>query len=223
LEVELKDAQKNLIRFQVLQKEGAVSQQVLDEKVLAVNSKREALNNAKATLMRLIQARRTSLENAQAQIQSAQANVKRAQIQVQVESAVHNLELANARLKRTIIRSPQDGQIMKIITHSGEAISQDGILKLGNTQQMYVVAEVYETDISKVKVGQLATIMSSALPGKVQGTVEQIGLEIGKNDVLDIDPAANTDVRVVEVKIRLKDSHKFAGLTNLQVKFAILI
>ena len=38
-----------------------------------------------------------------------------------------------------------------------------GILELGQTQQMYVVAEVYETDIKKVRLGQKA-IITSALP-----------------------------------------------------------
>ena len=34
-------------------------------------------------------------------------------------------------------------------------------------------------------------------------------------------PAAATDARVVEVKIRLRNSHKVASLTNLQVDVMI--
>jgi HlyD family secretion protein len=88
---------------------------------------------------------------------------------------------------------------------------------------MYAVAEVYETDISKVRLGQRATITSDAFPAKLQGTVDQIGWEVGKKDVLSTDPAAATDVRVVEVKIGLDSasSQRVAGLTNLQVTVEI--
>lgn len=219
--VDLKTKQKDLERFYYLQKEGAISQQILDDKVLAVSSKQNELNSAKATLAKLEQARSTSLQNAQAQVQSAQANLQLAESQVQVASAGSNFKLAIARLERTIIRSPKTGQILKIFTHSGEAISDQGILRIGNTQQMYVVAEVYETDVSRVKVGQKAIISSSAFAENIQGVVEQIGLEVGKKDILNTDPAAKIDARIVEVRIRLQDSERVAGLTNLEVNVLI--
>jgi HlyD family secretion protein len=55
--------------------------------------------------------------------------------------------------------------------------------------------------------------------------VDHIGLQIGKKDVLDTDPAADTDARVVEVKIRLdpEASQVVAGLTYLQVNVKILL
>jgi HlyD family secretion protein len=88
---------------------------------------------------------------------------------------------------------------------------------------MYVVAEVYETDISLVSVGQTATITSrnGAFDQTLTGTVEQVGLQIFKNDVLDDDPAANADARVVEVRIRVNQSEVVADLTNLQVDVLI--
>ncbi|MCX8483407.1 MAG: hypothetical protein ORN50_07480, partial [Crocinitomicaceae bacterium] len=84
---------------------------------------------------------------------------------------------------------------------------------------MYVIAEIYETDISKIKVGQLASISSMALPRKLTGTVEKIGVQIGKRNVVNNDPAINTDSRVAEVKIRLnsEDVNEAANLINLQV------
>jgi HlyD family secretion protein len=91
---------------------------------------------------------------------------------------------------------------------------------------MYVRAEVYETDITKVRIGQRAKIQSDGIYGilgDLQGTVAEIGLSIGKKDVLGTDPVADVDARVVEVKICLdsKDSQQVAGLTNLQVKAVI--
>ena len=86
---------------------------------------------------------------------------------------------------------------------------------------MLAIAEVYESDISKVRLGQKASVTSenATFSGKLHGRVKQIGLQIGKKNVLESDPAADIDVRVVEVKILLdpESSKKVAGLTNAKV------
>jgi HlyD family secretion protein len=85
------------------------------------------------------------------------------------------------------------------------------------------VAEVYQTDIGKIKLGQQAVITGDAFSEKLQGTVSQIGLQVSKQNVFSNQPGENLDRRVVEVKIRLspRDSKRVAGLTNLQVQTAI--
>lgn len=221
VQAEFETAQKELKRFQYLRQQGAVSDQTLSDKTLGFQSKKEELAHEQATFLKLEQARTTNLQNAKIQLHSAEADLKRTQSQIQVESAHRNLELAEVRLKRTIIRAPHSGQILKVFAHEGESISEKGILELGNTQTMNAVAEVYETDISRVKVGQTATITGRAITGKLKGIVQQVGLSVYKNDVLNTDPAAKTDARVVEVKIRLIDSQLVSGLTNLQVRVAI--
>jgi ABC exporter membrane fusion protein, DevB family len=224
LRAELADAEANLARFQALWQEGAISQQELDQKALLVRQRQEDLRAAEATLDQLRLARERDLRNAQAQVQAAEAGLRRAQAQVQLGSLARNLELAEARLERTLIRAPRAGQVLKIRTRPGEVIAADtGILELGNTDQMMVVAEVYETDILRVRPGQRATISNRALPETLQGRVERVGLQIGKKDVLNTDPAADVDARVVEVYIRLdpESSARVAGLTNLQVDVAI--
>jgi HlyD family secretion protein len=165
----------------------------------------------------------TSTTLAQRQLQSAQAELSRAQNRVEVDSAQSNLELAEARLERTVIRAPQDGRVLRVLTYSGEAIANDGILDLGDTRQMVVVAEVYETDVSLVKLGQPATIVSrnGAFEETLKGTVTDIGWQIFKNDVLDDDPAANADARVVEVEVELDNGAVVEALTNLQVDVRI--
>jgi HlyD family secretion protein len=221
LQAELAAAERNLKRLQQLRREGAISQQALDDQTLAVRSKQEQINNAQATLSQLKKQQSTELATAQAQLQSARAGLTRSQSQVLVASATGNLKLANAKLEQVVLRAPRAGQILKVFTHKGEALGSQGLLQMGNTRQMYVVAEVYETDIAKVQAGQTATITSAAFPTPLSGRVERVGLRIGKNDVLNTDPAANTDVRVVEVRIRLDDSRLVSGLTNLQVDVVI--
>jgi HlyD family secretion protein len=86
---------------------------------------------------------------------------------------------------------------------------------------MYAIAEVYETDVRRIKVGQRARVSSPALEAPLEGVVERVGMKIGKLDALSTDPAARTDARVVEVEIRLDDSEPVKNLTNLQVEIAI--
>ena len=108
-----------------------------------------------------------------------------------------------------------------IHARAGERVGTEGILELGDTTAMYAIAEIYETDIGRVKPGQRARISSPALSQSLAGEVVRIGLKIGKQDVLDADPVAKTDARVVEVEIRLDEGPDVSRLTNLQVRVEI--
>jgi HlyD family secretion protein len=69
------------------------------------------------------------------------------------------------------------------------------------------------------------TSESKAFEGELRGSINQIGLQIGRKDVLSTDPAAATDVRVVEVNVRLnpEDSKRVTGLTYSKVIVEILL
>lgn len=225
LEAELNVARIDLARFQRLNQQGAIARQELDRQQATVDRLQADIQNAEATRERLTQSRDGDMENARAQLTAAEATATLAQVQSRVDSAVQNLALAEAQVELATIRAPRAGQVLRIFTEPGEAVSLSGdpILSLGDTSQMYVVAEVYETDIGLVELGQPATITSrnGAFDETLSGSVEQIGLSIAKNDVLDDDPAANADARVVEVRIKIDQSNVVAALTNLQVDVAI--
>ncbi|MGF1569073.1 MAG: efflux RND transporter periplasmic adaptor subunit [Nodosilinea sp.] len=225
LRAELDVAEIDLERFQRLNASGAISRQELDRQRATVNSLRADLQNEIATKQRLEQARTNDMKNAAAQSAATSASATLAQVTTGVDSAAQNLALAEAQLELTIIRAPKAGQVLDIFAYPGEAVSASGepVLALGDTRQMFVVAEVYESDIGLVKLGQPATITSrnGAFTETLTGTVDEIGLQIAKNDVLDDDPAANADARVVEVRVKVDQSDAIAALTNLQVDVAI--
>lgn len=223
LEAELELANQDLQRFESLYAEGAIARQQLDEQQTETRQIQEQLRNAEATLVQLQEDRQTRMQVAEQELQSAEADLTLAQAQVTVESARQNLDLAEAKLERTIIRAPRDGRVLRVIAREGEAITSEGMLDFGDTSQMYVVAEVYETDVGLVELGQEATITSrnGAFEEVLTGEVAEVGWQVFKNDVLDDDPAANADARVVEVNVRLDDSEPVRGLTNLQVDVRI--
>jgi HlyD family secretion protein len=187
----------------------------------------EQINEATAT-------RDETVATLQKQIEEAEANLDRiAEVRpvdvraarAEVESALAAVERARADLQLADVKAPVDGQILKIHARPGEVVGNDGIVELGQTEQMFVVAEVYESDISKVRAGQRAMITNDSFAGELKGTVAEVGWQISKKDVLNTDPAADVDARVVEVKIRLdkEDSKRVKGLTNLQVEVKIML
>jgi HlyD family secretion protein len=170
----------------------------------------EQINQAKANVDRIVEVRPVDLRSAEAEIAKAQAAAQQAQ----------------ADLELSYVRSPIAGEVFKIQTKPGEAPGNQGILEIAQNDQMMAVAEVYESDISKVKVGQIAEIKSESgsFGGKIQGRVVQVGLQVAKKDVLKTDPAADVDSRVVEVKIAIDPSQSslIRGLTYSKVEVKIL-
>jgi HlyD family secretion protein len=138
-----------------------------------------------------------------------------------VKAAQAAVNAADAMMVLSTVVAPQKGQVLYVHARPGERIGVEGVVELGRTDKMYAVAEVYETDIIHVKPGQKARILSPALPEPVTGTVENIGLKVGKMDVLGMDPVAQADARVIEVEILLDNPEVVSHLTNLQVEVEI--
>ena len=222
IQAELEIAIRDYNRFLQVYKEGAISQTVLDTYRLRV----ETLKGQFVQAQQQTQQAKFQLSQSEG-ILSSVSEVRPTDVQfaeAQLQTAILNIEKAQVDLDLSQVRAPINGQVIKINTKVGEVVSQtNGVIDLGNTSQMYVVAEIYETDIGKIKVGQTATIVSEAFQGEIAGKVDSLGLRIAKNDVLGTDPAAKTDVRIIEVKIKLDDSKKVSGLTNLQVRVKVEI
>ena len=243
LEAELANAKAEYQRYQQLSKEGAVSASIYDSKGLTLETSRQQLAEAKANLERTERTTRQQIKEAKAaleriettgqqQINEARSTLNKvAEVrpvdvqaaQAEVNSAITAVKKAQAELALAYVRSPRDGQVLKIHTWDGEIVGNNGIVELGQTNQMVAVAEVYETDVKRLKIGQKAIITSGAFTGEAIGRVKEIGLQIYKNNVLNTDPTAATDARIVEVKIQLDpaSSVKVQSFTNLEVTVAI--
>ena len=226
IEAELKNAQIEYQRYQQLYDRGAVSASERDSKELTLATAREQLAEAKATLSRIKTAKQQQIAEARAtlnkiiEVRPVDVDVAAAEL-AEARAAVAT---AQAELDRAYIKSPQAGTVIKVLTRPGEVVSSnDGLIRLGQIDQMYAIAEVYESDIGKVQIGQKATITGSAITEKLTGTVEQIGLEIERQEVVNTDPTANIDAKVVEVKVKLNEasSQKVTGLTNMLVNVQI--
>jgi HlyD family secretion protein len=165
-------------------------------------------------------------ERASADAEFQEAGCRAAQIVAEASLAAVNvakarLDARKVMLARANVYAPFTGRVLSIATWPGEAIGRNGILEFGRTDSMYAIAEIYETEIAKVRIDQQATITSGALTNPLRGTVERIRPLIRKQDVMGTDPAARKDARIIEVEIRIDDSEAVSNLTNLQVEILI--
>ncbi len=225
LAAELTNAKMEFQRHQKLYQEGAISASLEDSKRLAFQTAQEQLAEAQANLKRIQTSRQEELKAAKATLNQI-SEVRPVDVQAaqtEVDNATAALKQAQTNLEQAYIRAPMAGQIIKIHTRVGEKIADEGIADLGQTDQMAVVAEVYQTDIGKIQIGQQAVITGQAFSEEVRGSVSQIGLQVNRQNVFSNQPGENLDRRVVEVRIRLQpeDSKRVSGLTNLQVQTAI--
>lgn len=168
-----------------------------------------------------VESREAELDKARAELRAGEAALTRTRSTIAVDSAAAQLKSAEAQLELAIIRAPIDGEILKIFTYPGERIGNEPILTMGDTSDMHVIAEVHETDVGAVRVGQRATMTSDALSEPLHGVVDEIGSMIYRNTVPDQDPRAPKDTRVVEVRIKLDKAEAVARLTHLEVSTRI--
>jgi HlyD family secretion protein len=225
LQAEVRHAAAEEQRYQALYEEGAISASQRDSKRLTLETAQKNLQEAQTQLKRTESTSQQQIKEAIATLDqiSEVPQVDIAAAIAEVNRAIAAMKRTQANLEQAYVRSPQDGQIFEIHTRPGELISNEGIAEIGQTSQMYVIAEVYESDIGKVHPGQKVQIFGDFLAIELQGTVDRKGLQVRRQNVINTDPASNIDNRVVEVYIRLDEisTQKAANLTNMQVKAVI--
>lgn len=218
---ELQNAEVEFSRYQSLYQEGAISASDLDRRRLTLDTTRKSVEEAKAVLGRIQSTSPAQLSQAQANLERI-AEVRPVDVQAnqaEVDRAIAAMKQAQANLEQAYVRSPSHGEVLDIHTRAGEVVGTDGIVEIGNTKRMYAIAEVYQSDINRVKPGQRVEVTSDSIPGELVGTVERIDSRVKRQTVVNTDPSTNIDGRVIEVHIALDkaSSQRAAKFTNLQV------
>ena len=191
------------------------------------SSRQQQLAEAKANLERIQLSLQQKINQSKATLESI-AEIRSVDVlvaQTQVNRAVAAMNRAEVELKQAYVRSPQNGQIFDIHTRPGEKVSDRGIAEIGQTSSMYAIVEVYQSDVNKIRLGQEVELLANAIPGKLNGIVDQIGLQVQRQNLVNSDPSTNIDSPVVEIHVRLNDesSEKAARFTNLQVQAVVEI
>lgn len=126
------------------------------------------------------------------------------------------VDLADSELK-----SPIDGAVLRVYAHVGERPGVNGVLEVGANQTMEALIEVYESDVSRIKVGQKVNLISEngGFQGTLHGVVSRISPQVRQRNVLSTDPTGDVDARVVEVLVTLEPSSasRVSYLTGMKV------
>jgi HlyD family secretion protein len=205
IELELANAESELKRWETLRQSQAASAAEYDAKKLARDTREQQLRQARERLRALAEVREVDVAVAEAELASARTRA----------------QLAETEYQQSQVKAPTDGSVLQIHSWPGEEIRPAGILELAKTDAMYVIAEVPESDVRRLRVGQKAVISGDALAEPLEGQVERVGSKVAKNDVLGIDPTALSDARVVEARIRLSRPEQAIGLIHAQVSVRI--
>ena len=195
-----------LRRIEALAKTGVATKAELDAATTRAAEAQQDVERALATLSRY----QNGEDGNQADIAVAEANLL---------AANAKLEQAKIDIEKAYVRAPITGTVLDVHTNLGERPGNEGITDLGDISQMTAEAEVYQSLVGRVSIGDHVILTADAIEGELLGEESAIGLEIGRQSITSDDPAANTDARVVDVIITLDpaSSAKAQRLTNLQV------
>jgi HlyD family secretion protein len=155
-----------------------------------------------ATSAELVDRRRTIRSTAKANLEEAEAE----RLTLVAEMAQRRADLAKNRseLAKATIRAPFGGTVFKIYAHAGDKVGDDGILDIGDSSRMGVIAEVYQTDRPNIALGQKATISADGFPFQpLRGEVVEVARQVSRQTVFTGEAGENLDRRVIEVKIGL--------------------
>ncbi len=162
----------------------------------------EQLFRSGASSAEVVDRRRTMNSTAQANLDEAVAERQT----LVAELAQRRADLAKDRseLAKATIRAPFSGTVFKIYAHAGDKVGDDGILDIGDSSRMGVIAEVYQTDRPGIALGQSATISADGFPfNPLRGEVVEIARQVSRQTVFTGEAGENLDRRVIEVKIGL--------------------
>jgi len=202
LEAELQHAKTELRRAEALRATDDVTVAEVEARRNAVQVSEFAVEEARHRLDSMQEVPDSDVRLAEADLAEAEANELR----------------VRREFEASTIYAPADGRILHINAHEGEDVGPPGLLDIARTKQMFVIAEVYETDISRVRVGQHVTISGDILgTSTLTGVVERIAHNVKDAAVMPGDTVTFADKRIVETVIRLDQNDQAANLIGGKV------
>lgn len=156
---------------------------------------------------------RSALENAEASMKRAESELLAAEAAIEMASA--NIARVREDLRYTEIKSPINGTVTRLNAEVGEIVvtgtmnnAGTVIMEVADLNEMIVNAEVDESDVADVRIGQKARVYLNAYEGdEYEGTVRQIALQ--RSTARD-----GSDVFIVEILLDTKGQTLREGLTG---------
>ena len=159
-------------------------------------------------------------DESSAKAQLAEAIATKATLVEDLRSSRASLDKDKTERAKATVLAPFSGTVFKVHARPGDKVGEDGLLEMGDSSRMGVIAEVYQSDRPMIALGQKASLSADGFKGrKVEGQVVEIAREVSRQTVFSGQAGENLDRRVLEVKIGLtpQESALASHLNYLQV------
>jgi len=173
-----------------------------------------------ARTMKLVEigaASREELEQATTKLRTAEAEAasRRQRLLLLGLSAqrVGQLKSSTQVTSEVSLPAPLSGTVISRSVNPGEVITADKeLLRVSNLSSVWVIAQVYEKDLGKIRIGSGAMITSDAYPGRVF-----------RGQVSYIDPVIDQTTRTAQVRVELANAGQLLKIGMfVNVAFATL-
>ena len=205
--LETADANLEAATLRLVQTEKEVQQvqAELASRVLAIEQARQRVAEVRGTL--------SKAEGQQGQVSVKTAEVARAEAVLRAAQA--DLATAELNVEHSTVRAPTDGVVSKRSVEIGQVV-QPGqpLLALVPLQDVWVIANFKETQLTRIRPGQKAEVRVDSFPGTVfVGTVNSISAGTGSRfSLLPPENATGNWVKVVQrVPVKIQLDGKTAG------------
>ncbi|SEP64128.1 HlyD family secretion protein [Flavobacterium urocaniciphilum] len=202
-QIRLWRATNDFERFENLYKNKSITKQQYEQ---ALAAKQEAETQLK------MMKQQKSANDYQKNVAVTRTNVSQKQTSVaaaNIERAKAALEAAQLNLKYTVVTAATNGQVSAIDLQPGQLVQPgQSLFYIINSEEVWVVANFKETQLNKMKLGQIVEIKADAFPDdKFEGSIASFSPATGSRfSLLPPDNATGNFVKTVQrlpVKITL--------------------
>lgn len=206
-EAQVEKAQADETRYRQLRATSLVATAEWEQYRLGLASS-QARRNAAAQQLKLLEAgtRPETLAVLRQRVTLAAAETKRA------EAALANADLT----------APYAGVVTRKHREAGEAMDIGlPVMDIATLSDRYVRAEIDETDIGRVAVGQAVQVSADGFPGVVaESRLVEVKQQMGPKKLIPTDPSKIVDYKVLDVEIELPAASPFPIKLPVTVRIA---
>lgn len=204
-EAELDEMQRRYTRTVKLIEIGAASREELEQDRTKLKTAEAEVEQARKQLTRtseivkLNPVSRTEFEQASVKLRTAESELANARQRLILlglsEQRVNALRSPSQISSEIALTAPVSGTITSRSVNQGEVVeSNKELMKVTNLSSVWVIAQVYEKDLGKMRTGSGASVTSDAFQGK-----------LFRGRVTYIDPNINQETRTAQVRVELEN------------------
>jgi len=143
-------------------------------------------------------------------VKAARAELEQARQEMTAASARSQRAVARARrvVESSVLSAPSQGTILDVPARVGE-MARDVLVEMADLSEIHVIADVFEGDLLKLKVGATGTVESPSLASPIQGKVIAVSRDIDRQ------------TKTAPVTMRMDNADALRSLLGLEVQVTL--